>query len=165
MSATEDRQVELRRRLAEMPLPAGYGIFLRGAENVRIEENDLSTFYQGIGLMETRRQPGPRALAYYESVLRCLREDGFAVAAAASAFSLVDSYLYGFALQHAKLPATTSEGMEEIAADIHDRSEEGDHPYLAELTREHVLRAGYDYEREFEVGLDLVLDGLERLRG
>ena len=34
-------------------LPAGYGIFLRGAENVRIEENDLSTFYQGIGLMET----------------------------------------------------------------------------------------------------------------
>ncbi len=38
------------------------------------------------------------------------------------------------------------------------------YPYLAELTVEHVLQPGYDYAEEFEFGLDLILDGLERAR-
>jgi hypothetical protein len=37
-------------------------------------------------------------------------------------------------------------------------------PHLAELTIEHVLQPGYDYANEFEFGLDLILDGLERAR-
>jgi hypothetical protein len=37
-------------------------------------------------------------------------------------------------------------------------------PHLVEFSREHVLRPGYDYGREFEWGLELVLDGLERAR-
>jgi len=37
-------------------------------------------------------------------------------------------------------------------------------PPLVGFSREHVLRPGYDYGREFEWGLDLVLDGLERAR-
>ncbi|HEX9376879.1 MAG TPA: TetR/AcrR family transcriptional regulator C-terminal domain-containing protein, partial [Actinomycetota bacterium] len=38
-----------------------------------------------------------------------------------------------------------------------------EYPYLAELAIEHVLQPGYDYGDEFEFGLDLILDGLERL--
>jgi len=37
-------------------------------------------------------------------------------------------------------------------------------PHLVGFSREHVLRPGYDYGREFEWGLELVLDGLERAR-
>jgi hypothetical protein len=37
------------------------------------------------------------------------------------------------------------------------------YPYLAEYAIERVLKPGYDYGDEFEVGLDLILDGLERL--
>jgi uncharacterized protein YheU (UPF0270 family) len=36
------------------------------------------------------------------------------------------------------------------------------YPHLTELAVQHVLRPGYDYGDEFESGLDLVLDGLER---
>ena len=36
------------------------------------------------------------------------------------------------------------------------------YPHLTELTVEHVLQPGYDYGAEFEYGLDLILDGLER---
>jgi hypothetical protein len=36
--------------------------------------------------------------------------------------------------------------------------------HLTELTVEHVLQPGYDYGNEFEFGLDLILDGLERAR-
>ena len=38
----------------------------------------------------------------------------------------------------------------------------GEYPHLTELTIEHVLQPGYDYANEFEYGLDLILDGLER---
>ena len=40
----------------------------------------------------------------------------------------------------------------------------GEYPHLTELTVEHVLQPGYDYGDEFEFGLDLILDGLERAR-
>ncbi|MGH9225566.1 MAG: hypothetical protein ACRD2W_17675 [Acidimicrobiales bacterium] len=36
------------------------------------------------------------------------------------------------------------------------------YPRLAELAVEHVLQPGYSYGGEFEVGLDLILDALER---
>jgi hypothetical protein len=38
------------------------------------------------------------------------------------------------------------------------------YPHLTQFTVEHVLQPGYDYGSEFEFGLDLVLDGLERAR-
>lgn len=37
------------------------------------------------------------------------------------------------------------------------------YPYLAEPTVEHVLKPGYDYGDEFDIGLDLLLDALDRL--
>jgi hypothetical protein len=33
------------------------------------------------------------------------------------------------------------------------------------MITEHAMRPGYDYADKFEFGLDLILDGLERLRG
>jgi hypothetical protein len=44
--------------------------------------------------------------------------------------------------------------------------ESGQYPHLTELAVEHALQPGYDYgaEFEFEFGLDLILDGLERAR-
>ena len=40
----------------------------------------------------------------------------------------------------------------------------GQDPHFTELTVEHVLQPGYDHGNEFEFGLDLILDGLERAR-
>jgi hypothetical protein len=37
-------------------------------------------------------------------------------------------------------------------------------PHLAEMATEHVMKPGYDYAKEFEFGLDLILDGLEEKR-
>ena len=38
------------------------------------------------------------------------------------------------------------------------------HPHLVELAISHVLKPGYSYGDEFEFGLELILDGLERAR-
>jgi hypothetical protein len=38
----------------------------------------------------------------------------------------------------------------------------GEYPHLTEMAVEHVLQPDYDYGNEFEFGLDLILDGLQR---
>ena len=40
-----------------------------------------------------------------------------------------------------------------------------EYPHIAETITEHVTKSGYDFAEEFEFGLDLILDGLELLRG
>jgi AcrR family transcriptional regulator len=116
------------------------------------------------GLMESRSTPGPATLRHHDAVLGILRNAGFSIEMAAHAYSVLDSYIYGFALQEASLPFDTAEETAEVAQMILKQLPADEYPYLAELTIEHVLQPGYDYGDEFEFGLDLILDGLERAR-
>lgn len=79
----------------------------------------------------------------------------------AHAYALIDAYIYGFALQEANLPATSGADLAELAAAIVAQFPDGAYPHLVEFTTEHVLQPGYDFTREFDFGLDLILDGLE----
>ncbi|HEX2681982.1 MAG TPA: TetR/AcrR family transcriptional regulator C-terminal domain-containing protein, partial [Candidatus Dormibacteraeota bacterium] len=115
-----------------------------------------------IGLMESRSHPGPANLGHHEAVLRCLRDAGFTVALTAHAYSALDSYIYGFALQQANLPFDSGEQAAEVADEILGRSVADNYPRLAEIAAEHVMKPGYSYAAEFEFGLDMLLDGLER---
>jgi AcrR family transcriptional regulator len=113
-----------------------------------------------VPLMESRTTPGPETMRHHEAVLRCFRRGGFSVALTAHAYALVDSYIYGFAIQEANLPATGGQEMADLAETIIAPLPVGEYPYLTELTTEHVLQPGYDFGAEFEFGLDLILDGL-----
>jgi AcrR family transcriptional regulator len=113
-------------------------------------------------LMQSRSTPGPATLRHHDAVIGALRSAGFPIALVAHAFSALDSYIYGFALQQRALPFETGEETAELAQSIMASFPAGDYPHLVELTVEHVLQPGYDYGEEFEFGLDLLLDGLER---
>jgi AcrR family transcriptional regulator len=114
-------------------------------------------------LMESRTNPGPATLRQHDSVIGTLRRAGFSIQMTAHAFSLLDSYVYGFAVQEAGLPFDRPEAVPEVADAILAQFPYEEYPHLAELATEHVLQPGYDYGNEFEFGLDLILDGLERL--
>jgi AcrR family transcriptional regulator len=116
------------------------------------------------GLMESRRTPGPANIRHHDAVLGVLRNAGFPVELAAHAYSLLDSYIYGFALQEASLPFHTPEETAEVAQEIMAAFPADDYPHLAEIATEHALQPGYDYGDEFLYGLDLILDGLARAR-
>jgi AcrR family transcriptional regulator len=118
-----------------------------------------------IGFMESRSSPGPATLRHHEAVIGRLRDAGFSIELAAHAFSVLDSYIYGFALQERTLPpfhtpAETAEPAQGSLAAVPADT----YPHLAELARQHVLQPGYDYGNEFEFGLDLILDGLQAVR-
>ena len=115
-------------------------------------------------LMQSRTKPGPATLRHHDSVLGSLRKAGFAVDMAAHAFSVMDGYIYGFALQQMNLPSHTSEEAAELAENILRELPADKYPHLAEMITEHAMKPGYDYADKFEFGLDLILDGLKRLR-
>ena len=123
----------------------------------------LSRHPWAIGLMESRTTPGSATLRHHDAVIGSLRRGGFSVAMAAHAFSVLDSYIYGFALQEANLPFDTGEATAELAQAILAQAAD-EYPHLTELTVEHVLQPGYDYGHEYAFGLELILTGLERAR-
>ena len=125
----------------------------------------LSRHRWAIGLMESRTSPGPATLRHHDAAIGSLRGAGFSIAMAAHALSVLDSYIYGFALQEASLPFHTAEETAQVAQTILSQFPREEYPHLVELTIEYVLQPGYDYGNEFEFGLDLILDGLERALG
>jgi AcrR family transcriptional regulator len=124
----------------------------------------LSRHRWAITLMETRTRPGPANLRHHDSVIGRLRAAGFSIKQAVHAFSLLDSYVSGFALQELTMPFDTSEELTEAAESILAQFPAAEYPHLAETITEHVTKPGYDYADEFEVGLEVILDGIERLR-
>lgn len=115
-----------------------------------------------IGITESRTKPGPANLRHRDSVIGCLRQGGFPIELAIHASSALDSYIYGFALQEQNLPFDSTEELAEDADVILSQFPTGEYPYLAETIAEVVKKPGWDHADEFEFGLDLILDALER---
>ena len=105
--------------------------------------------------------PGPATLRHHDAVIGCLLDAGFSLQLTAHAFSALDSYIYGFALQERSLAFGTPEETSELAKAFLLQFPTKEYPRLAQFTVEHVLQPGYDYGEEYEIGLELILDGLE----
>ena len=118
-----------------------------------------------IGLMESRLHPGPANLRHHDAVLGNLRASGLTVEEAAHAYSLLDSYVYGFALTKMNLPFENGRGdVPDIAESMLEPFPADSYPNLVEFITEHAMKPGYRYGDEFEYGLDRILDSIERDR-
>lgn len=113
-------------------------------------------------LMESRTSPGPATLHHHDAVLGCLRRGGLSWSLTAHAYAVLDSFVYGFALQEANLPFDDQEQVGELSESILEPFSPDEYPNLVAFTAEHVLQPGYDFGHSFEFGLDLLLDGLTR---
>ncbi|CAA9239257.1 MAG: Transcriptional regulator, AcrR family [uncultured Arthrobacter sp.] len=118
-----------------------------------------------IGLMESRLRPGPANLRHHDAVIGKLRSAGFDIAMVAHAYSLLDGYIYGFALTRMNMPFDTNADMDAMAQHMFEPFPANEYPNLAEFVNTHVLKPGYDYTEEFEYGLEVILDGLEAALG
>ena len=114
---------------SEIGLPAGDAGWKPAMRQRAISAREvLGRHRWAIGLMESRQSPGPATFRHHEAVLACLRGGGFSVELTAHAYSLLDSYIYGFALQEASLPFTSGDT---TAADIAGLLPAGEYPHLA----------------------------------
>lgn len=114
------------------------------------------------GLIESRRQAGPARLRYLDGVLGTLAGAGFTLPDALQAIMILDSYTYGFVLQELAWPFETDDAGE-VAAAFANHLPSGRYPNLLAVAGMVAAEPG-NAKVDFAVGLDLVLDGVERLR-
>jgi len=113
-------------------------------------------------LLDSRESSGPSRLRYLDWVLGTLMKAGFSLEDAARAFSLLDSYIYGFGIQQFNMSADADASPEEMAEAILASIPAEKYPYLHRMAS-HAMESGYDAESDFDFGLKLILDGLERI--
>jgi hypothetical protein len=159
------RKVTSVRRRDRRRVDGSAAVRLRGwkAAVVRCPPAVLGRHPWAITLMESPTTAGPANLRHHEAVLACLREAGFSVEMATHVYWLLDSYVYGFALQEASLPFDTAKEFADMGEDVYMPQLPPDqYPYLNEAAAT-LLAAGYDPADEFTFGLDLILGALEAL--
>ncbi|MET3768618.1 AcrR family transcriptional regulator [Marisediminicola sp. UYEF4] len=114
-----------------------------------------------LGMMESRPNPGPALLKHHDRLLGVLMMSGFSAALATHAFSAIDAYVYGFALTESSLPFQPGDGAEAaFAATVAPAAEL--YPHLARSLAELLGDGGYAFADEFDYGLELLLESLER---
>lgn len=112
-------------------------------------------------LMGSRLRIGPGMLRYLDQTLGWLRRGGFSVPLDLEAWHALDSHIYGFTLQALNLPFRPQEAAQMAEAFLPQIPSDLSPSFLEVASA--IMVSGH--RERFEFGLDLLLDGLERLRG
>lgn len=106
----------------------------------------------------------PVRLAWMEAVLGTLRQAGFSPNLTHHAYHALESHITGFTLWIVSMPFETHDELVDLAQSFLPQIPADRYPYVIEHAHEHLLPPDPEEPTEFEFGLDLILDGLERLR-
>ena len=114
-------------------------------------------------LIDSRESSGPARLRYFDWMIGTLRRAGFTLEMTAHALSVLDSYIYGFGRQQLNVSPEGDVTPEEMAEAFLRAIPADEYPDLREMVVEHAMKSGYDEGADFRFGLDLILDGLQKL--
>jgi AcrR family transcriptional regulator len=113
-------------------------------------------------LIESRVNAGPARLRYLDAIIGILVAAGFPMPTVLRAIMALDSHTYGFVLQELAWPFDVEHAPEAAAAFARGLPA-GEYPNVLAMA-EMVTTAPGGVPVDFEFGLDLILDGLERLQ-
>lgn len=108
--------------------------------------------------------PSVARLRYMDALLGTLRGAGFSAAMTDHAYHALDSHIMGFTLWVTGMNLPSDEEFDKLAQDFLAQLPADEMPHLVEHVHQHLAPPDPDAKPEFEFGLDLLLDGLERLR-
>jgi AcrR family transcriptional regulator len=146
----------------EVELPAG-GDWKAALRRSAISAHEALSRHRWAATVWMTSGSGRERMGHAEAALRCLREAGFAKDLTYHAFHVWQGYALGFTLQELNFPHDREE-LKEMAASFLRDFPTDELPYLAEHIEQHVDPPLQEHQGAFEFGLDLILDGLERLR-
>jgi AcrR family transcriptional regulator len=157
-----DGIVEIVLSEIEVPLPgADWKAELR---KTAISAHDVLVHHPWAGSLMMVARDGSARLRWMEAVLGTLRQAGFSADMTHHAYHALDSHITGFTLWQVSFPFDTAEELADLAEGFLRELSAGDYPYVAEHAEQHLAGPDPDEPSEFEFGLDLIIDGLERIR-
>jgi len=151
--------------LLEIELPDEDADWKAAIRQIAISAHDALTRHPwACRLVLGTKGVSPARLRYMEALLATLREAGFAPELTYHAYHALDSHIMGFTLWVGSFSIDTSKDLATLAASFLKDFPAEQYPYLAEHIEQHVTESGHDGVSDFEFVLDLILDGLERMR-
>ncbi len=155
-----DRMVDAVFARIEVPDDTDWQTAMRVRAHMMYEE--LKSHPWATALLDSRRTAGATTLQHHDHTIGLLREAGFSAAMVAHVIALLDSYVYGFAVQESSLPVQPEEDVSELARELIDSYSTDDLPNITWLATSQVLNADYSFSAEFEYGLNLLLEAVAR---
>ncbi|MBM9546969.1 TetR/AcrR family transcriptional regulator C-terminal domain-containing protein [Leptospira sp. 201903074] len=113
-------------------------------------------------LLVSRMNVGQAMLTYFDVSLGCLHSAGFSLQAADHIINAIDCHIYGFILQELNFPIEPSEYAKK-AEGFMPQLESSPYTHLTDLSKE-VISGRYNGLHDFEFGLNLILDNLDKFR-
>ena len=159
----EDGIVEIA--LSEIEVPTDETDWKAALRQTAISAHEVFVRHRwACSLMMRVPRVSPVRMRWMESVLRTLREAGFSADMTHHAYHALDSHITGFTLWLVSMPFDTREELVDLAEGFLREIPAEEYPYIVEHAEQHIAPPDPEGKSEFEFGLDLILDGLERLR-
>ena len=150
--------------LRETDVPAGAAGWQAAIRRSAVSAHDVLLRHPwACSLMLSPKHISPARVRYAEWLLGRLRQAGFSTELTHHAYHALDSHITGFTLWQLSFPFE-AEQLADVAATFLRELPVDEYPYLAEHVEWHLTETRDDDEGEFAFGLDLILDGLERMR-
>jgi AcrR family transcriptional regulator len=149
--------------LAEMPPPDPEGGLAAIRSSSLAAHEALKRHKWAAGLLMVPGHVRPARIEFMDGLLRALRNAGFSAETTYHAYHVLDAHIVGFSLwqaSHGSIPAE----VDDVRAFIDRVVPPATYPYLHEHAIQHLEDGAHQDVPAFEYGLDLILDGLERLR-
>ncbi|MDP9282154.1 MAG: TetR/AcrR family transcriptional regulator C-terminal domain-containing protein [Chloroflexota bacterium] len=148
--------------VAEFDMAAGGADWKSAIRHSAISAHDVLMRHPwACGLMMSAKRVSSARLQYMESLLKRLREAGFSASMTHHAYHALDSHIIGSTLWEAGYSANRD--LTDKAKAFVRKSVDA-FPYVVEHAEQHLTKSKRSDIREFEFGLDLILDGLEKIR-
>jgi AcrR family transcriptional regulator len=148
--------------VAEIELP-GIGGDWRAAMRRRAQSaHSVLMRHPWATMLFASRLNGPNMLRYVDATIGCLRAARFSYPMVDYAWNALDAYVYGYTLQRLSFPLEPAEyarSAEQFLPMIPPETQ----PHLNALSQE-IIAGRHDGVHHLELGLELLLDGLEKLR-
>jgi AcrR family transcriptional regulator len=145
--------------LAEWARPDGEGDWAEAVRRSALSVHDaLRRHPWAARLLVTGSHLRPARLGYMNSLLSRLRGAGFDADRTYHVYHLLDGYIFGFSLW--EIAYTSAPLDDDAVAAIMRRIPWEEYPHLAEHRDQHLTEGAHREVSAFDVGLDLILDGL-----
>ena len=151
--------------MAEIIVPSPDADWRAQIREIAISAHESMLRHPWAADLSVRAKPGPGRLQYGDSLLRCFRNAGFSKELTFHAYHIVESYIQGFTALVLNYRAVDPKAFDDVVERFLRGDYAEDFPHFTEHARQHMEpEPGQDDVNAFELGIDLLLDGLERLR-
>jgi AcrR family transcriptional regulator len=126
--------------------------------------DSLSRHRWAANLALSLRRPSAGRLRYMNSILGILRDAGFSDDLVDRGYHAIEGHIMGFTLWEVGIDLPHREDLERMAASFLGELDRAAYPHVVTHVEHHLHQAAPEEVSAFAFGLELILDGLDRLR-